>query len=168
MFVASAISLPAQERRTPPVFRAGTEVVFVDFVMSDKANRLVKGLTARDFVAKEDGKERPIVSFVAFAGDEPAAPPNADVRPEPVVPAAPSAKAATVLLVDDAQLSPEQTTRLRPDLKALLAKIGERSGSVALVAPSSKVSVASVLPSGAAEIAAAVDRITGRVASSGI
>jgi VWFA-related protein len=160
----AAVSLPAQERPAPPVFKTGTEIVLVDFVVNDKSDRPVTGLTAADFVVKEDGKERPIVSFAAYAGDEPAvaAPRNPNVREEPAMPAAGSARPATVLLIDDAQLSPQQTMRLRPDLKALLARMGERSGSLALVAAASKVSVAGVLPKSAAEISAAVDRISGR------
>ncbi|HEV8209561.1 MAG TPA: hypothetical protein VGP77_05545, partial [Vicinamibacterales bacterium] len=60
LMLVPAISLPAQEQK-PPVFKAGTEVVLVDFVVSDKSERPVRGLSAQDFVVKEDGKERPIV-----------------------------------------------------------------------------------------------------------
>lgn len=59
LMLVPAISLPAQEQRTPPVFKAETEVVLVDFVVS--ADRPVTGLTASDFLVKEDGKKRPIV-----------------------------------------------------------------------------------------------------------
>lgn len=172
LVLLASFSLPAQERGTPPTFTAGTELVLVDFVVSDDADRLVKGLSAKDFVVKEDGKERPIVSFVAFAGDEPPAPvataapatsPAADASPAvPPAVAVRSAGAATVLLVDDAQLTQQQVSQLRPALKTLLARVGERSGTVALVAPTSKVSVAERFPSGAATLTAAVDQIVGR------
>src|SRR5205085_4576808 len=109
----SALTLSAQQPATPPVFKTATEIVLVDFVVSDKADRPVKGLTASDFVVKEDGKDRPIVSFAAFADGDPTAGPAAP---------APRAAAATVLLIDDGHLTAEQTLRLRPDLKALLAK----------------------------------------------
>ncbi len=56
----------------------------------------------------------------------------------------------------------QQSIRLRPDLKALLTKIGEGSGTVSLVAPASRVAEARTLPFGAGELAAAVDRITGQ------
>ena len=149
-----AISLPAQEQK-PPVFKAGTEVVLVDFVVSDKAERPVRGLTAQDFVIKEDGKERAIVSFAAFADADP-------LGGQGGAPAAPRPAPATVLLVDDGHLTAEQTLRLRSDLKALLAKVGARSGTLSLIAPRSGVSEARTLPFGAAELTAAVDRIVGR------
>ena len=57
-----------------------------------------------------------------------------------------AASAATVLLVDDDELTVQQSIRLRPDLKALLTKIGEGSGTVSLVAPASRVSEARTLP----------------------
>jgi hypothetical protein len=38
-----ALSLPVQDQRTPPVFKAGTEVVLVDFVVIDKTDRPVTG-----------------------------------------------------------------------------------------------------------------------------
>ncbi len=162
LVVIAVFSIPAQQRPQPPVFASGTEVVFVDFVVSDKTDRPVRGLSAKDFVVKEDGKERPIVSFEAFAGDERAAPPPSDTKAAPPSPPVRSLGAAAVLLVDDGQLTPTQAARLRPDLKVLLAKMGEHSGSMALVAPSSKVSVAGRLPGAAARVAAAVDSITGR------
>ena len=154
LLLVPAISLPAQEQK-PPVFKAGTEVVLVDFVVNDKAERPVRGLTAQDFVIKEDGKERPIVSFAAFA--------DADLLgAQGSVPAAPRPAPATVLLIDDGHLTAEQTLRLRSDLKALLAKVGARSGTLSLIAPLSGVSEARTLPFGAAELASAVDRIVGR------
>jgi VWFA-related protein len=107
------VALVAQERSTPPAFKAGTDVVLVDFVVTDKSDRPVKDLTAADFVVKEDGKNRPIVSFAAFAEPDPSP------TPAPVAgTAAPARRAsgATVLLVDDCHLSAEQTLRLRPDL----------------------------------------------------
>jgi VWFA-related protein len=171
LVLVSAFPVPAQEPVKPPVFRSKTELVLVDFVVSDKADRPVGGLSAKDFVVKEDGKERPIVSFEAFAGDEPSSAPASPAPDTPLVPdpaRAPSsspgrsAGAATVLLIDDGQLTQEQAVRLRPGLKTLLARIGERSGSVALVAPASRISVATKLPGGAVDLAAAVDQIGGR------
>ncbi len=151
----------SQDRSASPTFKAATELVVVDFVVTDKADRLVRGLSARDFVVKEDGKERPIVSFEAFAGDDLALR-TRGAGPEPASSTSPSPGAATVLLVDDGQLSPEQTARLRPALKALLTTVSERSGTLMLVAPWSKVSVAGRLPTVSADLDAAVDRIVGQ------
>lgn len=117
-------------------------------------------------MVKEDGRPRPIVSFEAFAGDEPNAPatraPGVERERTTSAPAARSVSAVTVLLVDDGHLSPQQATRLRPALKGLLERIGERSGTLSLVAPWSKVSLVGMLPGGGADLEAAVDRIVGR------
>src|SRR5471030_977362 len=104
LVLVSMVMLPAQGPPTSQKFTTGTELVIVDFVVTDKADRPVRGLTAKDFVVKEDGKERPITRFEAFAGDEPAA-----TAARPAAPAASAAAAtaspvaSTVLLVDDSQ-----------------------------------------------------------------
>jgi VWFA-related protein len=67
-----------------------------------------------------------------------------------------------VLLIDDSHLTAEQTLRLRSDLKALLAKVAARSGTLSLIAPLSRVSETRTLPFGAAELTSAVDRIVGQ------
>lgn len=165
---AGALQDAPQPPKTP-VFAAGTEVVLVDFVVSDSKRRLVGGLTAADFVVKEDGKERPVVSFRAF--ERPVAPPTPPgeapmIVVEPPQPGVPFTGAVTVLLIDDGQLTPPQMARLRPSLKSLLAKMEERSGGLAILAPWSKLSVARLLPGGTADLSAAVDRIQGRARES--
>jgi len=153
----------AQEKPAPPRFTTGTELVRVDFVVSDKAGRLVPGLTAKDCVVKEDGKERPIVSFEAFAGAAaPSLTPDPSgnaTSPEPV---ARLTRSSTVLLIDDVHLSPEQLAIVRPALKKLLSGVAERSGLLALVAPGSRVTIAGELPGTAAQLAAGVDGISGK------
>lgn len=163
----SAYSARAQDRPKPPVFSAGTNLVLVDFVVTDKSDNTVAGLKASDFVVKEDGKERPILSFAAFGG----AAVTVDAGPEDVVvepfPSstprpAPTPSAITVLFVDDGQLSPQEAVRLRPALKKLVSVIAERSGALALVAPWSNVSLASEVQGNLAVFGAAVDKINGR------
>jgi VWFA-related protein len=151
------LPLYGQQPQVPPVFKTGTQVVLVDFIVSDKADKLVTGMTKADFVVKEDGKERPIVSFAAFAGTG-AAPADGGA-------AAPAAgpSVSTVILVDDTHLTAQQTTRLRPDIKALLAKLGENNGAMFLLAPGSGVAEGRTLPMGAAALAGAVDQINGHL-----
>jgi VWFA-related protein len=160
--VAPVVPLAEQHQPKPPTFTAGTELVLVDFVVTDKADRPVRGLSIKDFTVKEDGKTRPIVSFDAFGGDTPGAAAGAAARESTARNAPPPPTATTVLLVDDGQLSPEQTARLRPALKSLLAKLGDASGSMNVVAPGSRVSVLGRPPAGAADLAAAVDGIVGQ------
>jgi len=117
------LSSSAQQPPAPPKFTAGTELVARRFRGQRQSGSAGEGLSATDFVVRETGKERPIVSFVAFAGDEPPAPPNVDVGGRPAGTGCRTRAPATVLLVDDAQLSPSRRCGLRPDLKALLAKM---------------------------------------------
>ena len=167
LILVPALFLPAQERPKPPIFGAGTGLVLVDFVVTGKGEQMVGGLSAQDFVVKEDGKERRIVSFVAFSGGTPAeeaGPAEVIVVPFPSATPPPVLKRAaiTVLFVDDGQLSPPQAFRLRPALKRLINIIAERNGALALIAPWSKVSLASEVEGNRAVFGAAVDKITGR------
>ena len=155
--IVAAVCVGAQERPTVPQFTTGTEAVLVDVVVRDHSGHAVGGLSADDFVVKEDGKTRPIVWFTSFEGG-----------PAPAVsargPAARPARApltSTVVLVDDGHLTPRQAADVRPALKTLLAKLGDQSGALSMVAPWSKVSVAGALPAAAPDLASAVDRIAG-------
>jgi VWFA-related protein len=165
--ILQAFSARAQDQTKPPVFSAGTNLVLVDFVVTDKSESAVGGLKASDFVVKEDGKERPILSFAAFGGavTVDAGPEDVVVEPFPSAtpkPAPTPATAITVLFVDDGQLAPQEAVRLRPALKKLVGVIAERSGALALVAPWSKVSLASEVQGNLAVFGAAIDKINGR------
>ena len=148
------------------MFSTRTEMVLVDFVVTDKRDRVVEGLVASDFVVKEDGKERKIVSFSAFspAREDRAGP--ADVVVEPFPSATPEPEkppsSIAVLFVDDGQLSPQDTIRLKPALKKLLDIMAAKNGALALVAPWAKVSLANAVEGNRALFAAAIDRIHGR------
>jgi len=159
------IGARAQDRPAQPGFRTGTELIRVDFTVTDKTGRPVPGLTAKDVSVKEDGKEQAIVGFDAFANNggaiAPAAATGSASDTSTAKAGAASSDASTVLLVDDAHLTPEQAARLRPALKGLLTTVGRRSGSLMLVSPASKVSLLAVLPTGAESLLPAVDRIVG-------
>src|SRR5581483_12176371 len=114
LVAVSASSFRAQSQ-AQPTFKSRSEVVVVDFVVSDKADRAVRGLSAKDFVVKEDGKERPIVSFTAVDGSDGAATSavgassaqqTAALASTPMP--TPTARPAMALLVDDGHLSPRQ------------------------------------------------------------
>jgi VWFA-related protein len=155
------LSLTAQQAQGPPKFTAGTELVRVDFVVSDKAGRLVPGIAEKDCVVKEDGKERRIVSFEAFnegAGTSSTANPSGSAT----TPAPRPIRSSTVLLVDDVHLSQEQIGIVRPALKSLLTTVAGQNDLLALVAPGSKLTIAGELPGTGPALAAAVDRIIGQ------
>jgi VWFA-related protein len=156
---ASMPSSSAQQAPTPPVFSASTSVVLVDFVVADGKDRVVGGLTARDFVVKEDGQPRPVVSFVAYA-DAPKA--QGEAVPPGGAPPVSKAITVTVLFVDDAQISAQQFYRAKPALKKLISTMSERGGVLALAAPRSKVWLARGVDGNAAVFNAALDRVEGR------
>jgi hypothetical protein len=108
---------PAQGKQPPATFAAGTAQVLVDFVVTGKNGRVVPNLTEKDFKVSEDGKERKIVSFLAFGGSDPSTP-DAPGEPEPSLSTTQLARTITVLFVDDARLTPAQAFHLRPALKA--------------------------------------------------
>jgi hypothetical protein len=56
-----------------PTFSSRSDLVLVDVVVTDRRNRPIRGLTAADFVVKEDGAIRPIVAFEAVEGGHRAA-----------------------------------------------------------------------------------------------
>ena len=168
LVLLQAFSARAQDRPKPPVFSTGTHLVLVDFVVTDKSEHTVGGLKASDFVVKEDGKDRPIVSFAAFGGatlTADAGPADVVVEPFPSStpkPAPTPPTAITVVFVDDGQLSPQEAVRLRPALKKLVGVIAERNGAMALMAPWSKVSLANEVEGNLALFGAAIDKINGR------
>ena len=63
---AAASPTPRPVNQTPPTFAAGTSQVLVDFVVTGKDGAAVAGLSEKDFKVSEDGRERKIVSFLAY------------------------------------------------------------------------------------------------------
>ena len=159
--VASTQDSSALQAPKPPVFSASTSVVLVDFVVTDGKDRAVAGLIAQNFVVKEDGQPRPLVSFVAYA-DAPKAQGEVGVVPAGDAPPVSKAITVTVLFVDDAQISAQQFYRAKPALKKLIARMSDRGGVLALAAPRSKVFLARGVDGNAAVFTAALDRIEGR------
>ena len=159
---AAVSPTPRPTNQTPPTFAVGTAQVLVDFVVTGKDGAIVGGLSEKDFKVSEDGKERKIVSFLAFGGESKAGPADsARSDAATTLDPAPLARTITVLFVDDARLTPAQAFQLRPALKSLINAMADRQGAVVLIAPASKVSVARPLVDGRGEFLAAVDRIDG-------
>jgi VWFA-related protein len=156
--IAAAISLSAPQPPTPH-FGASTNAVLVDVVIRDKTGHAVGGLSASDFIVREDGRAQPIISFIAIDGRVPSS--AVATTPEHSPAATPHLPASVVLLVDDVHLTPQQAVAVRPALKTLLTRLGTQTGALSLVAPLSKVSVAGALPEAAPDLAAATDRING-------
>lgn len=163
--ICSSAELVPQQQATPPTFRAGADLVRVDFVVTDKSDRSVEGLSATDFVVKEDGKARPIVAFEAVAAGHISVAPDANAGAEPLnTKKSPAAvpSVSTIVLVDDFHLTLDQAARLRPPLKSLVTTVGEPTGGLMLVAPGSHVSLLAERPTDVASLLPVVDRIVGK------
>src|SRR5262245_1967740 len=73
-----------------PVFRANTELVLVNVVVRDRSGKVVRGLSASDFVVTEDDKPQTVTSFDFEELDTVSTAPSQDVVP--VLPRNPGAK----------------------------------------------------------------------------
>jgi VWFA-related protein len=134
--VGPALLSTAQEpaKDAPPVFRAGTELVQVDAVVTDKDGRYVTDLGQEDFEIVEDGKTRPITNFryVTLLPAAPGAAPGRPRGPEGPPPVRPGAAGATMaIVVDDLSLTFESTSRTR---KLLYDFVNERLAAGELLA----------------------------------
>jgi VWFA-related protein len=88
----------AASAQAPPTFRSGVALVQMDVTVLDEDRRPVTGLTAADFIVKEDGVERPIAAFTPVDLSGGSAAVNAAGTPAAAtlpVAAAPTAAAAT-------------------------------------------------------------------------
>lgn len=148
----------AQGSPAPPVFSSGADRVLVDVVVTDKKGRPVLDLVAEDFQVFENGVRRPILSFAAFGAAALRARQAAGAS-QPVE--APFVQAASVLLIDDGQMTPVEAARLGPVLTEVLRGLHERGGSLHVLAPLSKVSVVGHLPEAAGALAQAIGSVRG-------
>ena len=69
LLAAAALAVPAlaQEKSTPPVFSAGTDVVNVTLTVRDGQGRFVPELTREDFAVQEDGRPQAVQVFARAA-----------------------------------------------------------------------------------------------------
>ena len=151
-----AIEASPQAQR--PTFQGRSDVVLVDVIVTDRQNRPIRGLTAEDFVVKEDGEMRPIVNLEAVEGGRRTAATSARdsaraKQQEPV---------SVALFVDDQHLSPGQTRATQSALQSTITSLSVREATVMLVAPASKVSEAAALPFGAGRMVAAAYQVRGK------
>jgi len=159
------VARPSTQPGRAPQFEAGTELVLVDAVVTDKSDKPVLDLTREDFRVSVDGAPREIVSFAAFGAaaarartEAPSDPASSD-RPLPVPAFVP---ASTVILIDEGHLTAMESARLDPFFSTILRALEERRGSVLVLAPWSKVAFAGQLPGDLAGLTEAVKHRRGQ------
>jgi VWFA-related protein len=151
--------------QAPPSFPSAVELITVDAVVLDKDGQAVPGLTKDDFVVKEDGEPRQVVSFEAF-----------DVRAprEEEAPAATAAVAsnertasdlgrAFAIVVDDLGIAPERTQETRATVKAFLERSARDGDLVALGTTSGDAWWSARVPEGREDLLAVLARARGRL-----
>ena len=67
--------------QTLPTFRASTQAVLVDVVVTDSKGKLIRGIPQQDFTVMEDGKPQDLRSFHEFSDTKPAPPAAAPGTP---------------------------------------------------------------------------------------
>ncbi len=63
LLFGSGLPGSAEEKQSPPVFKAGVDVVNITLTVRDKLGQLVSDLTADDFVVYEDGHPQQVALF---------------------------------------------------------------------------------------------------------
>jgi VWFA-related protein len=151
-----------------PTFTASADVVLVDAVVADRQGRPVRGLTAGDFVVREDGVAQVLTSFEAV---DLAPAPGAGARPE--VPAAASRSSANdgrtaepsrrvfLVVIDDAGLGLDGAATAQKAAKRFLAGATRPGDLVTLVLPGAGLTWSARLPEGMAQLASIVDSARG-------
>jgi Ca-activated chloride channel family protein len=61
--LVSGLPGSAEDKQSPPVFKAGVDVVNITLTVRDKLGQLVSDLTADDFVVYEDGRPQQVALF---------------------------------------------------------------------------------------------------------
>jgi VWFA-related protein len=80
LVLASAAAGPPAARQAAPQFRSTVELVHLDVSVLDRDRRPVHGLSAADFVVRENGRPQAITAFTEVHLPDPAPPPVAWMR----------------------------------------------------------------------------------------
>jgi VWFA-related protein len=163
----AGIAAGAQNPAT--TFSSGTDLVIIDAVVLDKQGQPVSGLTQDDFIVKEDGELRKVLSFEAFPEPTLAADPNGTasaVQPGASVTSTTAAGRPPgrtfVLFFDDVFIGRELVDATRATALGFL-RGGMRSGDRVLVANTSgDLRADELLPDGTPALQAAINALAGR------
>ena len=133
-------SLSARNQRQVPVFKASSEAVVVDIVVTKGRDEPVTGLRQEDFQVTEDGKSQPVNYFEEHTPDNaPAVPlPQMPANVYTNQPAAPPGDSVNVLLLDSLNTDREDQTYVHQQILNYL-KTMDPGTRVAIFALSSKL-----------------------------
>jgi len=163
LVTAPLCAQPAPPAPRPPTFRSGVELITVDAVVLDKDGRPVSGLTREDFVVKEEGRPREIVSFESFVAG--ATEEAADETPAAVGSNEPDARGAGrafALVIDDLSLAPDQIASARAAAATFVERHVRDADLVTVATTSGDAWWSARIPEGRADLLAILDRVRGR------
>ncbi|MGB7219500.1 MAG: VWA domain-containing protein [Vicinamibacterales bacterium] len=175
LLTAAASLLSGQQ----PTFRARTEVIEVDAVVTDGQGNVVRGLTKDDFTILDDGKPQPIAAFTFIdipieraADPAPAALPSLASRPGTAVVTAPRVEPDVstnerpfdgrvyILILDDLHTTPEWSLKVRTTARLFLERSLGDNDLIAIVY-ASRGNAGSGFTNDRSILLAAVDAFTG-------
>jgi VWFA-related protein len=153
-----------------PTFPSAVELITVDAVVLDRLGQPVPGLTKDDFVVKEDGRSRDVVSFEAF--DVGVAREEAEAVAPGVVAsnelAASDSGRAFAVVVDDLGIGPERTAAAQETVMALLERSARDGDLVTLATTSGNAWWSARVPDGLEDLLAVLARARGRLVDSSV
>jgi VWFA-related protein len=130
--LVGATGLQATPQQTPPqpVFSAGTDLVEVQAVVTDKKGGVVRGLSREDFQVTEDGRPQDLVTFAfvdipwtppapAAAGQPPA---RAAAAPDVATNVMPHERRVYVLVLDGFNVDPTRSPNARKLARQFIAE----------------------------------------------
>ncbi len=152
----------AQTPAPTPAIRVTTRLVSVDAVVQDASGHIVTGLTAKDFVVKENGREQRIAAFTDQTGPPTATPTGAGATQHyqfSNVPEAARTGPVTLILFDLLNTPTQEQPFARKELIRFFTRLpaGSRCGLFALT---SRVRVVQNVTANKNELIAAVDRLS--------
>jgi VWFA-related protein len=133
-------SLSTRSQSQVPTFKASTEAVVVDIVVTKGRDEPVTGLRKEDFKIAEDGKPQPIDFFEEHAPDNAPSAPLPQMPPNVFTnqPAAPSGDSVNVLLLDSLNTDREDQAYVHQEIQKYL-NIMDPGTNIAVFTLSSKL-----------------------------
>ncbi len=161
--VAVQLAAPPAPAQQAPSFPSQLDLVTVDVIVTDKSGNPVEGLTADDFVLKEEGRIQSISSFESIAVRE-SAPTQAQwmarIATNQGPPPRPERSFSVVF--DDAHITPTRVGVARKAVQDFLEQVLRDGDQVTLAATSGGGWWSAQMPEGRAEVSAFLARFEGK------
>ncbi len=163
LLLLTQIAAPGAGAQQAPTFPSQLDLVTVDVIVTDKDGRPVEGLTADDFVLKEEGRIQSISSFDAVAVHESTptqAPWMARIATNQGPPPRPERSFSVIF--DDAHLTPSHVGAAKKAVRDFLEQVLRDGDQVTLSATSGGGWWSAQMPEGRSDIETFLARFEGK------